>query len=131
MAVVKLNWATAEVKGGKLTVDLEGELASEWKQSFEATMAMLPGGDWGTVALKKHAVRVNDVSGGSEERLRHHLESVVEQANATVRPSEPERGGRGDDEGDPDSPEPDSSDARMTESFRAFAEGDGAETPSP
>ncbi|MDQ6805935.1 MAG: hypothetical protein M3065_13430 [Actinomycetota bacterium] len=126
MADVKLNWGTAEVKDGKLAVELEGEAASDWKQSFEATLALLPGGDWGTVQLKKHTVRVSDLSPGSEERLRHHLKSVVEQANAAVRPSEPDGDERGEDEGDPDSP-----DARMTESFRAFAEGEEAETSSP
>jgi hypothetical protein len=124
MPDVELNWATAKVKDGKLTVELEGKLSSDWKQSFAATMTLLPGGDWGEVELKKHAVRVHDVAPGSEEKLRHHLESVVEQANASVRPPEPEETGSPSGESEPDSP-----DARMTESFRAFAEdAEGAET---
>jgi hypothetical protein len=119
MADVALNWATAEVKGGKLTVELEGKPAKAWKESFETTVTLLRGGDWGEVQVKKNSVRVSDLSPGSEDKLRHHLESIVEQANAAVRPSESEGDGV---EADPDSP-----DARMTQSFRAFAEDSEAQ----
>jgi hypothetical protein len=122
MADVELNWATAKVKDGKLTVDLEGEIPSGWNQSFERTVTLLPGGDWGEVQVKKHTVRVREVTPGNEDKLRHHLESIVEQANADARPPEPEADERCDD-GDEDSP-----DAQMTESFRAFAAGEEAET---
>lgn len=37
MPAVKLNWQTAEVKDGELTVELENELPEGWKQSFEST----------------------------------------------------------------------------------------------
>ena len=129
MTDVELNWASAKVKGGKLTVNLEGETPSDWKQSFERTVTLLPGRDWGEIQIKKRTVRVSDVTPGEEEKLRHHLESVVEQANAAVRPEEPE----GDDDdgdraGDGDS---DSPDARMTAAFRAFAEDAEAETSAP
>jgi hypothetical protein len=124
MADVELNWATATVKDGKLTVDLEGDIVSGWKQGFEATARLLPGGDWGKVQVKKQTVRVSDVTPGVEEKLRHHLESVVEQANADVRSPEPE-GDKRDDGGGPNSP-----DARMTEAFRSFAEKDATETPA-
>jgi hypothetical protein len=119
---VELNWATAEVKDGRLTVELQGDVARAWKQSFETTITLLPGGEWGKVQLKKDTVRVSDVVPGNEEKLRHHLESVAAQANAAVRPAESEsesESAEGADESDRDSP-----DARMTESFRAFA-GDG------
>lgn len=122
MADVELNWSTATVKKGKLTVDLEGELASGWKQSFETTVRLLPGGDWGEVQLKKHSVRVSNVPAGSENKLKHHLESVVEQANAAVRAPESEHDDSEDEKAEPDSP-----DASMTEAFRAFAED--AKTP--
>ncbi|HWF34872.1 MAG TPA: hypothetical protein VG295_05860 [Solirubrobacteraceae bacterium] len=117
MADPALNWATAEVKGGKLTVDLEGKIASGWKDSFETTVRLLPGGDWGKVQLKKHTVRVSHVTPGSEEKLRHHLESLVDQANAAVRPPEPEPEPEAHEDKEDDPP-----DARMTESFRAFAQ---------
>jgi hypothetical protein len=125
MADVELNWATATVKDGKLTVDLEGEIASGWKRSFESTVTLLPGGDWGEIQVKKQRVRVTDVTPGVEEKLRHHLESVVEQANADVRAPEPERE---DDESDDDRGK--GLDAKMTESFRSFAKGEEAETPA-
>jgi hypothetical protein len=122
MSDVELNWATAKVKDGKLTVDLEGEIASDWKRSFERTVTLLPGGDWGEVEVKKQRVRVSDVIAGEEEKLRHHLEGVVEQANADVRPPE---------SGDGDGDEENSADARMTEAFRAFADNEEAETSAP
>jgi hypothetical protein len=118
MADVELNWASAKVKDGKLSVDLEGEIPSGWKQSFERTATLLRGGDWGEVQVKKQTVRVREVTPGEEDKLRHHLESIVEQANADARPPEPEADER-EDGGDEASP-----DARMTEAFRAFGAGE-------
>ena len=71
------------------------------------------------MALKKQEVRVSDVAPGTEEKLRHFLESVVLQANASRGPDE-------DDCGDgSDAERVDSEDDRrveMTERFRSFAE---------
>jgi hypothetical protein len=117
MTDVELNWASAEVEGGKLTVELEGKISSGWKQSFEKTVRLLAGGDWGKVQVKKQAVRVGDVTAGSEDKLRHHLEGLVEQANASVRPRESDS-----EDGAAGKSGRDSADARMTESFRAFAQ---------
>ena len=36
MTDVKLKWSTAKVEDSKLTVDLDGELPSGWKGSFDA-----------------------------------------------------------------------------------------------
>jgi hypothetical protein len=121
----KLNWATAEVEDARLTVAIGGEIPSGWKRSFNSTLRLLGRGDWGKVKVqsKKGAIRVCDVSFGSEERLRHHLESVVEQANASLRASEPDSAGPQDEDA------PDGPDARMTERFRAFADAD--EEPAP
>jgi hypothetical protein len=117
MADVELNWSTAEVKDGKLTVGLEGAIPKGWKSHFEMTDALLGGGDWGKVRVKKEIVRVSDVPPGSEEKLRHHLEGLADQANAAVRGPERRAEDRADEDGDGDSP-----DARMTEAFRSFAE---------
>ena len=46
MAEVTLNWATAEVEEGKLTVDLDGEIPKGWRDSFETTVRLLGHGDW-------------------------------------------------------------------------------------
>ena len=120
MGSVKLEWASAEVKDAKLTVALEGDPPKDWKQSFERTVKLLGDGDWGEVQLKKGTVQVSDVPPGSEDKLRHHLESIVAQANAAIE--EPEEGGRVDGDGD------DGPDSEMTERFRAFAEDDEEDT---
>ncbi|MGZ6638782.1 MAG: hypothetical protein ACXVII_38740 [Solirubrobacteraceae bacterium] len=127
MSDVKLNWSTAKVDDSKLTVDLDGELPSGWKDSFDAVARLLAGSsDWGEVSLKKKSVGVADVSEGSEERLRHFLESVVEQANADHRPDDSERDESGNDadegeDGDDDRDES-APDAEMSERFRSFAD---------
>ena len=41
MSDVKLNWSTAKVEDSKLTVDLDGELPSGWKDSFDAVARLL------------------------------------------------------------------------------------------
>jgi hypothetical protein len=116
MGSIKLEWASAEVKDAKLTVALEGDPPKDWKQSFERTVKLLGNGDWGEVQLKKGAVQVSDVPPGSEDKLRHHLESIVTQANAAIeQPDEGEDGGHGD--GGDDGP-----DAEMTGRFREFGE---------
>ena len=125
MSEAKLNWSTAKVKKSKLTVDLDGELPSGWKDSFDAVARLLAGpADWGEVSLnRKKTVSVADVSEGSEERLRHFLESVVEQANADHRPDDPQReqSDEDDDDGEDESDES-GPDAEMSERFRSFAD---------
>jgi recombination DNA repair RAD52 pathway protein len=126
MPEAKLNWSTAKVDDRQLSVDLEGEVSKEWKRSFKTTLRLLGSGDWGEVTLKKHSVRVGEVEPGSEEKLRHYLESVVAQANASQAPdeaddehTEDEAGEDADEARDRDDP-----DAKMTEQFRSFANAD-------
>ena len=45
-------------------------------------MRLLGSGEWGEVSIRKGTIRVTAVGAGQEERLRHFLEGVVEQANA-------------------------------------------------
>jgi hypothetical protein len=121
MQPVELRWSDAEVKDGELAVPLEGEVPKGWKQSFTRTLALLGSGEWGEVKLKKGRVLVADVTPGSEEKLRHHLESVITQANTTLEDddeepeeeeaAEPEATGE-DQRSDPD--------AEMTERFRSL-----------
>ena len=129
MTDVKLNWNTAKVEDSKLTVDLDGELRSGWKGSFDAVARLLANSaDWGDVSLKgKKSVRVVDVSEGSEERLRHFLESVVAQANADHSPDESERDEDGEDgedvdEGGDDDRDDAGPDAEMSDRFRSFGD---------
>ena len=90
MAPVTLDWSTAEVKDQKLTVPLDGDIPKGWRKAFEATVRLLGGGEWGEIQVKRDKVRVSDVEPGSEEKLRHHLEAVVLQANAEHEPDEDE-----------------------------------------
>lgn len=114
---VTLDWSSAEVRDGRLEVRLSSELPKEWKDKFERTVALLPGGDWGKVKLKKDRVRVDEIGAGSEERLRHFLESVVQEANTTLEPSDDDTRETHDQVED----KSDGPDAEMTERFRSFA----------
>ena len=116
---IRLQWETAEVDGTKLTVALGGTVDEAWRHRFETTVALLGEREWGEVALKKQKVRVSDVDPGTEEKLRHFLESVVLQANASRGPDENDSGDWSDAE------RADSDDdlrVEMTERFRSFAE---------
>ena len=119
MSSVKLGWASAQVKDGTLTVALEGKVPKGWKESFERTVKLLGDGDWDAVALKRGKVEVRGVSSGTEDKLRHHLEAVVAQANSALEAREAKSEAR-DDDGD----EPEGPDAEMTARFREFAEDD-------
>jgi hypothetical protein len=121
MSEVKLSWSSAEVDDARLTVPLEGEIPRHWRRDFETTVRQLGSGEWGEVEVKKDKVRVSDVAAGSEEKLRHHLEAVVAQANAAHAAREQEKADQSDHHGDGDE-EPQGPDAEMTARFRAFAE---------
>ncbi len=121
MSEVSLNWSSATVTDGKLTVELAGERPRGWKKSFEKTVKLLgAGGNWDEVRVKKGQVELTSLTPGDEEKVRHFLDSVVTQANAAHRASEPESDAPG-----PQSPDESGPDAEMTARFRAFAEADG------
>ena len=106
------------MQDGVLTIQVAGDRPKGWKGTFERTVMLLGGGDWGTVSLKGAKVRVTDVTEGSEDELRHFLEAAVQQANAThIEPDEDadDRSDETDDEGDGDDV-----DARITSRFRDF-----------
>src|SRR6185312_12516460 len=110
----EIDWATASVRDGRLTVEIAGGPEQEWSDRVGAIIERLdrPGSAWGEVAVEKSAFRVNDVPEGAEADLRHLLESAVLQANAEFAPDEE----AGDDD-DACSDE----DRAMTTAFRAFA----------
>ena len=121
----RLDWGRAEVKDGTLTVSVAGEPPDGWKDTFEKTAALLASGEWDTVRMKKRTVKVEGVRPGTEEKLRHFLESVAQQANAT---HEPEGDDASEDDGDESAEHGDetgdekSEDAEMTERFRSFSQ---------
>jgi hypothetical protein len=126
----RLDWSTAEVRDGKLTVTLEGEQPKGWKHSFETVAHLLSHGDSTPVKLKKQEVRVDELRPGDEEKVRHLLESIVQQANADHRPPEDEHGDE-DEEDDETVPleqiGQSSPDAEMADRFRSF--GDQSDQP--
>jgi hypothetical protein len=130
MTSVKLDWSTAEVEGSALTVALEGGPSKIWKESFETTLRLLGQGDWGEVRLRKSKVHVSDVTPGSEEKLRHHLEAIVAQANVHEQAEEDDARSPRDD-AETDERQDHGPEAEMTARFRSFAEDDRAQDESP
>jgi hypothetical protein len=123
MDVPRLEWSAAAVRHGTLTVEIAGDRPRGWKSTFNQTVRLLGGGDWGEVSLKGTKVKVVDVPEGSEEELRFFLDGVVQQANATthVEPEDPEDDGEGG--ADEDVEDEDDADARMTSRFRDSGSG--------
>jgi hypothetical protein len=107
-----IDWASAEVSGGDLTVALEGEPNAAWGERVQAIVERLdrPASGWGAVKVGKAKVRVEAIAAGAEEDLRHLLDGAVQQANADFAP-----------EADDDEGEASEADAAMTETFRSFA----------
>jgi hypothetical protein len=118
MSAVSLDWSAAEVENARLTVPLAGDIPKGWRKSFEVTVRLLGGGEWGEIQVKRDKVRVSDVEPGSEDKLRHHLEAVIAQANADHEPDE-----EGEDDKAPDSDGSEAAasdeDAEMTRRFRS------------
>ena len=129
---LQLDWSTAEVSDGKLTVSLDGKPNSDWAASFERTVQLLDHGTWPGVKLKKRAITVKDVEPGTEEKLRFFLDSAVQEANAEAGSDEEENGAsedKGPEDDERDEAEGDAAgdpDQEMTERFRAFG---GEERP--
>jgi hypothetical protein len=108
-----IDWASAEVKGGELTVALAGEANAQWAERVQAIVERLdrPGSAWGPTKVTEATVTVEAVGAGGEEDLRHLLDGAVQQANADFAPEVR------DDAAD----EPSEEDSAMTEAFRSFA----------
>ena len=107
-----IDWASAEVKGGDLTVALDGEPNAAWRERVQAIVERLDrsGSGWGAVKVGKAKVQVEAIAAGAEEDLRHLLDGAVQQANADFAPEAEDGEGEASEE-----------DAAMTETFRSFA----------
>lgn len=117
----QLDWSTAQVHDGSLTVTLDRTPPKEWIARFKTTVRLLNRGSWEKVELKKGEISVKTITAGDEDRLRHFLESAVLEANGALAPDESDSDTKDDD----DAPSrEDGPDAEMTERFRAFASGD-------
>src|ERR1700761_8668058 len=116
-----LHWSGAEVRDGILTVAIDGDRPKGFKPAFARTVTLLGGGPAGPVTLKGAAVRVRDVGEGSEETLRHFLESVLQEVNTALVPDDSGDEPADDADRDDADDEADDPDARMTERFRGFS----------
>ena len=111
-----IDWASAEVTGGELTVALAGEPNAQWAERVQAIVERLdrPGSAWGATKVTEATVTVEAVGAGAEEDLRHLLDGAVQQANADFAPEVQ----------DDDADEPSEEDSAMTDAFRSFAADD-------
>jgi hypothetical protein len=115
----QIDWASAQMTDGTLTVELTGKGSKAWKERFENVLALLdtPHAAWGEVRLRKSAVQVAGVQQGTEPELRHFLESIVLQANSDTQPEAPKDDAEVDDAG-----EETALDEQMTATFKTFAQ---------
>ncbi len=124
MELPSLDWSTAKVKDGTLTVEVTGERPKGWKKSFDRTATLLSRGDWDDVECKRGRVSVSGVEPGDEERLRAFLEGVIAQSNADHPPDD--EGDEDDHDETPDAEQrderDDDPDAELTDRFRSFAD---------
>jgi hypothetical protein len=84
MRPLQLDWSTAEVSDGWLTVGFSDRAPKKWRDAFSRTAALLSGDTWEVGAVKPQSVRVAPVRPGEEERIKHFLESAVLEANTTL-----------------------------------------------
>jgi hypothetical protein len=119
-----IDWASAEVHDGDVSVELSGKNSKEWRERFDTVLRLLgpSGGGWGEVKLTKGSIRVKSLQPQAEGDLRHFLESLVVQVNAELL-DEPHEGNGEDDEDSAGSLDRGAIlDAEMTATLRSFAE---------
>ncbi len=114
----QINWGSAQIEDGTLTVQLTGSASKAWKARFEDVLALLdtPHSRWGKVRLTKKGIKITDLQQGSESELRHFLKSILLQANSDTQPDTPQQDN--EDEDEEDKPDPDE---QMAATFRGFA----------
>jgi hypothetical protein len=119
MEIPTLQWNGAQVKDGKLVVEIAGDRPKGWKSTFDRTVKLLDSGRWGAITLKAGKVRVGSVDEGTEESLHHFLESVMLEVNTALVDDDEDHE---DHEEEPEAPNDgaESADTRMTERFRGL-----------
>jgi len=124
-----IDWSSAAVEDGTLTVALTGRAGRRWRARAEAVLVQLrhAGSGWEGVALERGGFVVHDVPEGREDEVRHFLEAVAMEANTALGVTADQRAGAEDDdahEGDA----ADDADARMTGAFQAFGDEQSADS---
>jgi hypothetical protein len=118
-----IDWASAEVHDGDVTVELSGKSSKAWRERFDIVLRLLgsSGGGWGEVKLTKGSIRVKSLQPQAEGDLRHFLESLVAQVNAEL-PTEQDDAQDDDEAGAESIDRAAILDAEMTATLRSFAE---------
>jgi hypothetical protein len=118
---LEIDWSSAEVHGGDVTVDLAHKVSKQCRERFEAVRALLgeSSGGWDDVRLAKRTIHVRGLQPGEEHELRHFLDSVVVQVNAELPASDGEAEA---EEARRPSDRAAIVDAEMTATLRSFAE---------
>jgi hypothetical protein len=112
---IAIDWRSASVRDGRLTVPLTEPAPAEWQEGLGAVIGRLrrTGRGWGEIEVSERELGVDGVRPGTESDLHHFLESAVLQANA-------DRGAGEEDSEEEDEAGGSDEDRRMTEAFRAF-----------
>ncbi|HEX3802604.1 MAG TPA: hypothetical protein VHV75_07190 [Solirubrobacteraceae bacterium] len=122
---VRLDWSSAVVSDGKLTVGFSDKPPKKWRDVFERTLVLLSQGKWeGCLNSRKGTVQIASIEPGDEDRVRELLEGAVLEANSTLVSEEELFKGPGTDEeadGADEEPAEPAVDDELTERFRAFA----------
>jgi hypothetical protein len=115
----EIDWAGATIASGTLSVGLTGSTSKQWRESFDAVLALLGRNhsQWGEIALRKSKIEVADVQQDAAADLRHFLESIVQQVNSDLKPDDDE------DQAEQLATDPEkAADQKLTSAFREFAE---------
>src|SRR3954471_24438944 len=93
----EIDWSTAEVKDGTLSVELSDDVPEEWNERIPQVVGRLGVRGAGEVGLDGRTITVSDVQQGRESESHQPLEGALLQAAADHPPAEPEEG---DEDGD-------------------------------
>jgi hypothetical protein len=112
----EIDWQGADVKDGTVELPLTGQASDAWSEGFKGVLALLEqrDGGWGQISLTKKAIKVAQLRPGSEDDLRHFLQSIVVQVNTQLAP-EPDA--QANERDDPQA----ARDDQMAEKLRSFA----------
>jgi hypothetical protein len=87
----KIDWASADVRDGILTLPLTGSVTPAWTGRLrELVAAAQPDADgWASVQVTREHLRVGQMRAGAGTGLHELLERLVDQANADFAPPPP------------------------------------------
>ena len=115
MTDIHIDWSSADVQEGRLTVAFGEKPEKEWVERLAQVVDRLAraGSGWSAIEVGMRKLHVDGVEAGAEQDLRHFLESAVLQANADQRSGDEPSGASRSEE-----------DQARTDAFRAFAQDD-------